>query len=227
MQEGPPMQVDELLKPFPIKEFHPFPRAMLGPGAHEMIGPEALKLGFKKTLVMTSGLRGSDIVHKIVESLKYHGLEVVLYDKVESNPKDYNVMDAVALYQQNKCDSFVSIGGGSSPRRLQGRPHLGRPRRPQRQRVRGLQQVREPEEPAAHRRLHHGRHRLGDLLGLRHHRHHDRPGQPAQVRRLRRRLASPRWPSTTRCSTTAARSTTPRSAASTCSRTPPSPTSRG
>ena len=26
------MQVDELLKPFPIKEFHPFPRAMLGPG---------------------------------------------------------------------------------------------------------------------------------------------------------------------------------------------------
>ena len=74
------------------------------------------------------------------------------------------------------------------PRRLQGRAHLGRARRPQRQRVRGLQQVREPEEPAAHRGLHHGRHRLGDVVGLRHHRHHDRPGQPAQVRRLRRRL---------------------------------------
>jgi hypothetical protein len=69
------MQVDELLKPFPIKEFHPFPRALLGPGAHEMIGPEALKIGFHKTLVMTSGLRGTDIVHKIVESLKYHGIE--------------------------------------------------------------------------------------------------------------------------------------------------------
>ncbi|AFM20522.1 alcohol dehydrogenase, class IV (plasmid) [Mycolicibacterium chubuense NBB4] len=108
------MQVEELLKPFPIKEFHPFPRALMGPGAHELIGPEAIKLGFKKTLVMTSGLRGSDIVHKIVESLKYHGLEVVLYDKVESNPKDYNVMDSVALYQTNGCDSFVSIGGGSS-----------------------------------------------------------------------------------------------------------------
>ena len=78
------MQVDELLKPFPIKEFHPFPRAMLGPGAHEMIGPEAKKLGFRKILVMTTGLRGSDTVHKIVESLKYHGLETVLYDKVES-----------------------------------------------------------------------------------------------------------------------------------------------
>ncbi|PXY31494.1 NDMA-dependent methanol dehydrogenase [Prauserella muralis] len=108
------MQVDELLKPFPIKEFHPFPRALLGPGAHELIGPEALKLGFRKTLVMTSGLRGSDTVHKIVESMKYHGLDVVLYDKVESNPKDYNVMDAVTLYQEQGCDSFVSIGGGSS-----------------------------------------------------------------------------------------------------------------
>ncbi|MGH3435139.1 MAG: NDMA-dependent methanol dehydrogenase [Sciscionella sp.] len=108
------MQVEELLKPFPIKEFHPFPRALLGPGAHEMIGPEAIKLGFTRPLVMTSGLRGSDTVHKIFESLKYHGLDPVLYDKVESNPKDYNVMGAVTMYQDSKCDSFVSIGGGSS-----------------------------------------------------------------------------------------------------------------
>src|SRR4051795_7646288 len=107
------MQVDELLQPFPIKEFHPFPRALLGPGSHELIGPEALKLGFKKTLVMTSGLRGTNIVNKIVESMKYHGLDVVVYDQVESNPKDYNVMDAVSMYQSNGCDSFVSIGGGS------------------------------------------------------------------------------------------------------------------
>ena len=90
------MQVEELLKPFPIKEFHPFPRAMLGPGAWELLGPEAKKLGFNRILVMTSGLRGSDTVPKIVGSLRYHGLEVVVYDKVESNPKDYNVMDAAS-----------------------------------------------------------------------------------------------------------------------------------
>ena len=107
------MQVDELLKPFPIKEFHPFPRALLGPGSHEMIGPEALKMGFKKTLIMTSGLRGTDIVHKISESMKWHGIETVIYDQVESNPKDYNVMDSVKMYQENSWDSFVSIGGVS------------------------------------------------------------------------------------------------------------------
>jgi len=108
------MKVEELLRLFPIKEFHPFPRALLGPGASELIGPEAQKLGFKHTLVVTTGLRGSSTVENIMGSLKHHGIECTLFDKVESNPKDYNVMDAVALYQQSKCDSFISIGGGSS-----------------------------------------------------------------------------------------------------------------
>jgi len=63
---------------------------------------------------MTSGLRGSDVVRKITESMKYHGLDVVIYDQVESNPKEYNVVNTVAFYPQNNCDGFVSIGGGSS-----------------------------------------------------------------------------------------------------------------
>ena len=138
------MQVDELLKPFPIKEFHPFPRALLGPGAHEMIGPEAKNLGFRKILVMTTGLRGSDTVHKIVESLKYHGLDVVVYDKVESNPKDYNVMDAVAHVPGEQVRLVRLDRRRFLARRVQGCPDLGGARRPQRQRVRGVQQVGEP-----------------------------------------------------------------------------------
>jgi formaldehyde dismutase / methanol dehydrogenase len=108
------VKVEEVFTQFPIKEFHPFPRALMGPGAWELIGVEAKNLGFERPLIMTSGLRGTDIVHKIFESLKWHGLSPVLYDQVESNPKDYNVMDAVAMYQEHTCDSFVSIGGGSS-----------------------------------------------------------------------------------------------------------------
>ena len=104
---------------------------------------------------MTSGLRGSETVPKIVGSLRYHGLEVVVYDKVESNPKDYNVMEAVALYQENKCDSFISIGGGSSHDACKGArisvAHDGRS-------VNEFEgsTEREPQEPAAHRGLHDG-----------------------------------------------------------------------
>ncbi|MEU7872537.1 iron-containing alcohol dehydrogenase [Dactylosporangium sp. NPDC049140] len=108
------MQVEELFKPSPIKEFTPLPRALLGPGAHERIGAEAKHLGFERTLVVTSGLRGTGIVQRIVDQGKHHGVDFVVYDKVESNPKDYNVMDAAGAFRDNKCDSFLSIGGGSS-----------------------------------------------------------------------------------------------------------------
>lgn len=33
------------LSDFPIKEFHPMPRALMGPGSYELIGVEAKKLG--------------------------------------------------------------------------------------------------------------------------------------------------------------------------------------
>lgn len=50
------MQVEKLWQ-FPIKEFHRMPRGILGPGAYEMVGVEAKKLGFKRSLLATSGLR--------------------------------------------------------------------------------------------------------------------------------------------------------------------------
>src|SRR3954471_9359473 len=98
----------------PILEFHPINRALLGPGAYELIGVEAKNLGFKKTLLMTSGIKGTDIIEDIVGKLEHEGVETVVYDKIESNPKDYNVMDGYQLYTENNCDSFVSVGAGSS-----------------------------------------------------------------------------------------------------------------
>lgn len=99
---------------FPILEYHNVPRGLLGPGAHELVGVEAKNLGFKRSLLMTSGLRGTGIIEDIVAKVRHAGVDVVVYDQVESNPKDYNVMDAYTLYVSEKCDSFISVGGGSS-----------------------------------------------------------------------------------------------------------------
>jgi formaldehyde dismutase / methanol dehydrogenase len=107
------VQADKLWQ-FPIKEFHNVPRGLLGPGAYELVGVEAKNLGFKKSLLMTSGLRGTGIIEDIVGKVKYAGVDVAIYDKVESNPKDYNVMDAYQMYAGEKCDSFISVGGGST-----------------------------------------------------------------------------------------------------------------
>ncbi|MGB0097003.1 MAG: NDMA-dependent methanol dehydrogenase [Solirubrobacteraceae bacterium] len=107
------MQADKLWQ-FPIKEFHNVPRGLLGPGAYELVGVEAKNYGFKKSLLMTSGLRGTGIIDDIVGKVKYAGVDVAVYDQVESNPKDYNVMDAYQMYAGEKCDSFISVGGGST-----------------------------------------------------------------------------------------------------------------
>ncbi|HEX5691388.1 MAG TPA: iron-containing alcohol dehydrogenase, partial [Roseiflexaceae bacterium] len=57
---------------------------------------------------------GTGIIDEIKRSFEEAGVSVSVYDKVESNPKDYNCMDAYKAYMDAKCDGFVSIGGGSS-----------------------------------------------------------------------------------------------------------------
>ena len=99
---------------FPIKNFHPVPAALLGPGAHEMVGASARDLGFRRTLLMTTGLRGTGIVDEIRAQVEAAGVEVVVFDQVQSNPKDTDVMAAHARYRAEHCDSFISLGGGSS-----------------------------------------------------------------------------------------------------------------
>ena len=98
----------------PIREHWRQPRALLGPGAVEAAGPEAAAMGLKHVLIVTSGLRGTGIVDEVQTNFENAGVSVTVYDKVESNPKDYNVMDAYQAFSEAKCDGFVSLGGGSS-----------------------------------------------------------------------------------------------------------------
>ncbi len=99
---------------FPVREFFSQPRSLFGPGAYEQAGPEAAALGMRHVLFVTSGLSGTGIVDECKTNFENAGVTVTVYDKVESNPKDYNVMDAYSMFTENECDGFVSIGGGSS-----------------------------------------------------------------------------------------------------------------
>src|ERR687885_1905650 len=99
---------------FPIKEFFSQPRSLFGPGAYEQAGPEAAAMGLKHVLIVTSGLSGTGIVDEVRGIFEDSGVAVTVYDKVESNPKDYNVMDAYQAFSEAQCDGFVSLGGGSS-----------------------------------------------------------------------------------------------------------------
>jgi alcohol dehydrogenase len=41
-------------------------------------------------------------------------VQVVIFDGAEPNPTDKNVHDGLKIYQTEKCDSIISLGGGSS-----------------------------------------------------------------------------------------------------------------
>jgi len=99
---------------FPVLVHWQQPRALIGAGASELAAPQAAAMGLKHVLFVTSGLKGTGIVDDIKGQFEAAGVSVTVYDKVESNPKDYNVMDSFQLYTDEKCDGFVSIGGGSS-----------------------------------------------------------------------------------------------------------------
>ena len=98
---------------FPVLVHWQQPRCLLGAGASEMAAPQAAAMGLKHVLFATSGLKGTGIVDDLKGQFEAAGVSVTVYDKVESNPKDYNVMDAHKMYNEASCDGFVSIGGGS------------------------------------------------------------------------------------------------------------------
>lgn len=88
-------------------------KVLFGVGELSKLPEEAVKLG-KKALIITTGLRKTDIVPKVIAFLKSAGIDAALYDRVESNPKTYNIDDAVQLFHDENCDFVLGLGGGSA-----------------------------------------------------------------------------------------------------------------
>ena len=78
--------------------------------------PNRLKaLGGKHPLVVTDkGIVACGILKQITDILDNAKVEYTVFDGAVPNPTDKNVEDATKVYLDNKCDSLISIGGGSS-----------------------------------------------------------------------------------------------------------------
>ncbi len=99
---------------FPIVYTNPIPKIALGWGAYQTVGDECKAAGMKKALIVTSGLKGTGIVEEIKGVINYAGVSTEIYDKITSNPKDYQVMEAYKIFKEAQCDGVVAVGGGSS-----------------------------------------------------------------------------------------------------------------
>lgn len=101
---------------FPIIYINSFRMGKIanGWGCHTTVGNECKEAGVKKALIVTTGLRQTGIVDEIKSILNYHGVSTEIYNKVTSNPKDYQVMEGYKVFKEAECDGVVSVGGGSS-----------------------------------------------------------------------------------------------------------------
>ncbi len=89
--------------------------SLMGVGCAKETGPQAKALGASKLLIVTdAGIAKMGVADKIKAQLKEAGVDAVIFAGAEPNPTDKNVHDGVKVYQDNKCDGIVSLGGGSS-----------------------------------------------------------------------------------------------------------------
>ncbi len=88
---------------------------LIGIGASRAI-PEKIKaLGGSKPLIVTDmGIVKAGILKQITDLLDAAKMAYFVYDETIPNPTDDNVHKGVEVYKKNKCDSLITLGGGSS-----------------------------------------------------------------------------------------------------------------
>jgi alcohol dehydrogenase len=89
--------------------------SLMGVGSSKQAGAQAKALGATKALIVTDkGLNQLGVAAKIKGQLEEAGVKAVVFDGAEPNPTDTNVHDGLKIFQQEKCDAIVSLGGGSA-----------------------------------------------------------------------------------------------------------------
>ena len=87
----------------------------MGPDAVKVIGERCKLLGGKKALIVTDpGMIKTGITDEVIGYIEEAGLKTVIFDGVEPNPKDKNVMAGLKGFKDENCDMIVTVGGGSS-----------------------------------------------------------------------------------------------------------------
>ncbi len=88
-----------------------FPTTILfGAGAAGRLPEELSKRGMSRPLLVTdAGLARTPVFERIARLAP----DTAVFAGVDPNPTERNVLDGLAVYQQNRCNGIVGLGGGS------------------------------------------------------------------------------------------------------------------
>ncbi|WP_406697584.1 iron-containing alcohol dehydrogenase [Singulisphaera sp. Ch08] len=85
-------------------------RILFGAGARRLLAEELARLGVRRPLVVTDpGLRTTGLVDDVLSGLD----DPVIFEEVQANPTEADVLAGVDRYHAQGCDGLVGLGGGS------------------------------------------------------------------------------------------------------------------
>lgn len=85
-----------------------------GIGALKRLGCELKEYDAKRVIIITDkGVRKAGLVDRVTGLLDESGMEYLIFDDVEPNPKDTNVEAGALAAAEFKADAMIALGGGS------------------------------------------------------------------------------------------------------------------
>ena len=92
-----------------------FPTTVVfGNGAIATLGDHIKRIGATRALVVCDpGVVKAGIAERVKKVLEGAGIPALVFDKVDPNPIEPNVIDGVAAFKSHNADVIVSVGGGS------------------------------------------------------------------------------------------------------------------
>jgi alcohol dehydrogenase class IV len=86
---------------------------LFGPGGISKLGEEAAKLGRKAIIVTYPDIRRIGLLDKVIRDLKEKNVDVIIFEKVEPNPRTTTVDEGAEIARKGKIDLVIGLGGGS------------------------------------------------------------------------------------------------------------------
>ena len=82
-------------------------------GALAQLQAECERVGIQRPLIVTdAGVKAAGLLAKVEAALP--GLKPAVFADTPSNPTEAAVRGAVAVYNENRCDGLIALGGGSA-----------------------------------------------------------------------------------------------------------------
>lgn len=90
------------------------PEFIFGIGAQHLVGRYAKNFGARKILVVTDpGIIAAGWVEQVTASIEDAGIPYTVFAEVTPNPRAQEVMNGAEIYQNDRCNVIVAVGGGS------------------------------------------------------------------------------------------------------------------